>query len=53
MQVTRRGDQHCIFALGFVDVFVFAVNHQRHHRDDPGHFENFFQGRIRLMTALA
>ena len=53
MQVSCRGEPHCILAWGLVDAFVFAVNHHRHHRDDPGHIENLFQGRIRLMTALA
>ena len=53
MQVSCRGEPHCILAWGLVDAFVFAANHHRHHRDDPGHIDNLFQGRIRLMTALA
>ena len=51
--MTCRSEQHCIFALGVINVFVHARKHHRHSWDNPGQFEDCMQGRIRLMTAVA
>ena len=44
--------QHGIMVVGVVVVFVCTHNNHQHNADNPAKFEDFMEGRIRLLTAI-